>query len=344
MQETVEFRVNADHASRLFHESEGETLAGLIRKVKLSTSDPRFSRIGELQKEIRATSGGSFFYGWVIRRRYSRDELKAASLFHLTIGAVFEPAGEECGTKYDESVSCPRCGSGAEQVSELYLDLRKLPNNRDIARTIADEWVVSQRLAEHMIDAGLSGFELNPIKHKARYIDDPVDFRLVPSGRELLIKADAANIPYATGKFWVWLNRPANHVLLERAQAESAALRGEESKQRRETIPVWYQLVVNDMNAEVVAPTRVGIDPFDDDQEGQYRCDVCGLLGLNLLSELSIDAKSLDHADIVCSRQFIGVRRGLLRPARAILVSPKFLALIESARLRSVNIDVAYLV
>ena len=109
-------------------------------------------------------------------------------------------------------------------------------------------------------------------------------------------------------------------------------------------MPVWHQLVVTSNTAEIVAPMRVGIDPFDDDPKGECRCPLGDLIGLNLLSEVSISAASRGDADIVCSRQFIGVRRGLLRPRRVILISPKFWKLIESENLKGVDIEIARVV
>ncbi|HET6239997.1 MAG TPA: hypothetical protein VFE41_34310 [Acetobacteraceae bacterium] len=61
------------------------------------------------------------------------------------------------------------------QVPDLVLDLRKAPKTADIASTIAGEWIVSQRLAEILLSSGLTGFELRPARHRARYEDDPVD-------------------------------------------------------------------------------------------------------------------------------------------------------------------------
>ena len=68
------------------------------------------------------------------------------------------------------------------QVSDLRLDLRKVPKGKEIATTIANEIIVSQRLAERMTDAGLTGFELRPCGIKRRYGDDPLDLRQVPIG------------------------------------------------------------------------------------------------------------------------------------------------------------------
>lgn len=344
MREVVEFRVDERFAPMLFADGEGTRLGDSVRKVEIETRDPRFEKVGQLQRELRAQLGKPFFYGWSLKRRPTRQACAAAACFHLTTTGMFEPAGEECGTKYDESTACPQCGAGATQVSDLRLDLRKVPKNKDVASTIANEIIVSQRLAERMTDAGLTGFELRPVRHKARYEDDPLDLRNVPTGHEILQKAEAAGSPHPTGSFWVWLNRGENRALLEQARAEQSALKGEEDRRKGDPMPVWHQFVVTSNTAEIVGPTRVGIDPFDDDPKGECRCPLGDLIGLNLLSEVSISAASRSDVDVVCSRQFIGTRRGLLRPRRVMLISPKFRKLLEMEKVKGFNIEVAYLV
>ena len=344
MMEMAEFRVVERFAPKLFAAHKGKRLGDTVRKIELTTDDPRYERIGELNTEIRATTDSSFFYGWHIRRRYTSVELVSARCFQLAVTAVFEPAGEECGTEYNEATACSECGAGAAQVSDLHLDLRKVPKNKDIARTIADEIIVSQRLAERMIDTGLTGFELRPVRHKARYEDDPVDLRRVPTGREILRRAAEAGFPHPTGRFYVWLNREENRALWEQAQAENAALKAEKDRRKGKPLPIWHQLVVTAASAEIGPPTRVGINPFDDDPEGECRCPLGDLIGLNLLSEVSIRAASRGDTDIVASRQFVGTRRGLLRPRRVILISPKVWRLIESEKPRGIGIEVAHLV
>ncbi len=342
MKEIAEFRVIEKFASKLFADDEGTKLDA-IRKVQLATDDPRFDRIGELNRELRESKGEFFFHGWDIRRRYTKEELAESPCFQLFISSMFEPSAEECGTKYDESTACAKCASGAAQISELRLDLRKVPKCNTL-RTLADEWIVSQRLAEQMIDAGLTGFELRPVRHKARYEDDPIDLHRVPSGRELLKRAEAFSIPQGTGRFCVWLGRTENRALWEQARAEYAALKRKASKRKGEPMPAWHQVVVTSANAEIVPPTRVGIHPFDDDPQGRCRCPLGDLIGLNLLSEVSISAATWSIADIFCSRQFIGVRRGLLRPRRVLLVSPAFRKLTEFEKLKGINIEVVHLV
>lgn len=344
MREIAEFRVVEEFASQLFTNSEGKKLGDSIRKVELPTNVSKFKQIGELQKKIDATLGRSFFHGWDVYRYYTKDEMASAACFQLSILAVFEPAGEECGTKYDESTACPKCGTGAVQVSDLYLDMRKIPKNKHIACTIADEVIVSQWLAERMTDANLTGFELRPVRHKAFYEDDPINLYQLHAGREILQKAQAAGAPHPTGKFYVWLNRAENNELWQQAQAEYAALKGEKERRSRKPMPVWYQLVITSSEAEIVPPTKVGINPFDEDKKGECRCALGDLIGLNLLSEVSISAASRGNADIVSSRQFIGTRRGLLRPRRVMLISPKFWRLLESEKIKGAKIEIAHLV
>src|SRR5262249_22702448 len=155
----------------------------------------------------------SGLHAWY-ERSYTRAELARARLFQLRINAVFEPAGEQCGTAYDDSTACQHCGAGRRQVSDLILDLRKVPTTKDIARTIADEWIVSQRFAQLLLDAEISGFELRPVRHKAHYEDDPISLKNYRSGRQLLAKAEAEGSPHPTWAFWVWLNRPEQRDLL----------------------------------------------------------------------------------------------------------------------------------
>jgi len=345
MQEIIEFRINEKFASKLFADNEGKKLGDSIRKIEISTDDPQYKRIGELDRKL-SRSNNAFFYSWNVRRYYTSNEIEAAGCFHLNISTIFEPAGEECGTKYDETTACPQCGSGAVQVSDLRLDLRKVPKNKHIARTIAgaDEVIVSQWLAEKMIDSGFTGFELRPVRHKARYEDDALDLRQVPTGREILRKAKAANAPHPTGAFYVWLNRAENKMILDRARAEYVTLEGRRNRQRSKPMPVWHQLIVTSVDTEIVPPTRVGINPFDEDAEGEYRCQHGDLIGLNLLSEVSISATSLGNADIISTWQFIGARRGLLRPKRIILISPKMRRLIESEKLGGAELEIAHIV
>ena len=138
----------------LFAEHEGKRLGDLARKIELKTSDPRFVEVGRLQRELLNREGRPFFYGWQLKRTYSAMELARATILQLYIDPVFEPAGEECGTKYDERTACNLCGAGAQQIGPLIIDDRRIPKGRDFAKTIAGEVVVSTRVADWLAEHG----------------------------------------------------------------------------------------------------------------------------------------------------------------------------------------------
>jgi hypothetical protein len=280
LKEQYEFRVLEKYAPLLFADGEGKR-GILARIIKIDGDDPRLPIVGDLDKKIHLEASESFFYGWDIVRRYTSDELASARLFQLMIipSAHFEPAGEECGTVYDESTACSRCGAGATQVGPLVLDLKRIPKGKDISRTIAGEVVVSKRVVDLFGGNGVDGVNLTPV-HDCRSPD---------------------------------------------VESED-----------------WFQLQIKDTHAELVPPTRAGINPFDDDESGTCRCATGDLIGLNLLSEVTISSVSRGQADFIASRQFVGVRRGLLRPQRIMLISAKVRELISLEKLKGSAIEVAH--
>ncbi len=113
---------------------------------------------------------------------------------------------------------------------------------------------------------------------------------------------------------------------------------------RREGSPMWYRLNITSPAVEVAAPTRFGIDPFDDDPSGRYRCPEDHVVGLNILSELSIKRDSWDGVDIAMTRQTVGNRQGVLVPAPLIIVSPRLRQLLAENDIKGFKTEVAYLV
>ncbi len=350
MRAEYEFRVHEEFAHLLFGPDEGVRLGERIRKIVIAADDARFPQIGALRKELRATHNDSFFSGWSLIHRYGKRELAVAELFHVRITALFEPTGEECGTIYDYSDACSFCGMPRRQVSNLRLDLRKAPKTKDIAGTIADdEWIVSDRLARLMTEAGLTGFQLRPVRHKARYEDDAVDLRHVPAGRELLRRAAAAGIKADSASFNDWLNEPKQDPLYQAAVAEYAERRQRRAERRAKPLPVWHQLVVMSEPVPAVTPTQFGIDPFDDDAGGKYRCPAGHVSGLNLLSELSVARDAWEGCDVGRTQNLVGLpwpagqTHGVRAPAPELLISARFRDLLNRERIRGWRADVAYL-
>lgn len=161
MRETIEFRVPDSLADRFLPAHAGVRL-GIVRKLELSPEDALFAEIGRIDRELRA-DGRAFFTAWIPHRRYSRRELASAEMLKVSAKKVFEPAGEECGTVYDDTQACPVCGIGAPQLSPLFLDSRSIPQTVDVARTIAGEIIVSRRIVQLFRRQGLRGAEFAPV-------------------------------------------------------------------------------------------------------------------------------------------------------------------------------------
>lgn len=171
MKEVYEFRINSDFAHLLFEPDEGKKVGGSIRVVELTSSDPKFHKIPIVAEEVKEQYDKGFYFAWNIRREYTEDELRNASLFHLKIGTVFEPAGEVCGTIYNEAEACEVCGGSRLQIGPLMLRNGSVPQT-DIARTVAGEVVVSRRLAEAYRKSSLTGMVLLPVLlngHESQY-------------------------------------------------------------------------------------------------------------------------------------------------------------------------------
>ncbi len=162
MKEILELRINYDYANLLFSSDEGKNIGTSVKIVEITKDDPRYFQIPVISKQVKEKYGKGFFFGWQLKRSYSKAELEAALLFHLKIKTVFEPAGEECGTVYDESVACEICGANRKQVGVLSLKKSSIPN-KDIAHTIAGEVVVSEKFVKAFKRYGLRGLSLEPI-------------------------------------------------------------------------------------------------------------------------------------------------------------------------------------
>src|SRR5262245_25093247 len=126
MKETYEFRINQDHAHLLFEKKEGKDLGESVKVIQITVDDPRFDKIGQLQKKLKKKKD-MFFSGWDIKYAYTPEELEHARLFCFKVPARFEPAGEECGTGYDASEACPICKGDAKRVGPLRLKAGSIP-------------------------------------------------------------------------------------------------------------------------------------------------------------------------------------------------------------------------
>lgn len=276
MREYVEFRIREENAAAYLPPGVGQSIGYGVRKVLVNTSDPLFAEIGRLHRTFRS-EGKYFFSGREYRRKYTRHEIASARLLHVWPKRVFEPAGEECGTTYDDTRACAVCGAGAPQTSPLYLDGLRIPTNVDFAETIAGEVVVSTRVVDAFRECKLSGIEFSGILLTNK--------RGIPSEKHRQLKVVGAPI-------------------------------------------------------EVDPVTRAGEDPFDETSYG--RCSRGDLVGLNLLSEVTVKNPGGVIPDVMATRQMVGVRRGLIRPRPMLLLSPRAWQTIEAGNLKGLAMEVAH--
>ncbi len=161
MKETVELRIYKKYASLLLNPGEGKDL-GLYVSIDIPTNDPRFEKAKKLTKEVREKYNDFFFMYSEIKRKYSKKEIDTAEFLHMRIKGTFEPAGEECGTLFDETSVCEICGANRRQISPLTLKKGTIPK-KDIAKTIAGEVIVSEKFAAAYTQRGLKGAKLEPV-------------------------------------------------------------------------------------------------------------------------------------------------------------------------------------
>lgn len=132
-------------------------------EIRVPFHSPEFEEIGKFVKAKRKQGirgFTDFTIGWPLRK-YTKSELQQAEVLRLTIASHFEPSGEECGTIY--KTLCNHCNWGI-QVSDLILDVRRVPQHKDISETIAwVEWVVSSKFVRTFAENNLTGAEFRPI-------------------------------------------------------------------------------------------------------------------------------------------------------------------------------------
>lgn len=161
MKEIIELRINIDYANLLFQEFEGKKIGSSIKVIEITKDDPRYQQIPLIAEEVKRKYNKTFFYGWKIKRKYSKKEIENAELLQLKIKSIFEPTGEECGTIFDESESCDICGANRIQISPLILKKGTIPK-KDIAKTIGGEVIVSDRFLNAVKRRNLKGLKLSP--------------------------------------------------------------------------------------------------------------------------------------------------------------------------------------
>jgi hypothetical protein len=177
-----------------------------LRRLKcVPSNSPKLDEIRELIV-TRRRQGVHEFCAFTIgqyRRKYTLAELRSAEILRLNIAPHFEPAGEECGTLYE--TLCPHCNLG-RQVSDLILDLGRVPQHEDIAETIASvEWVVSSKFAQVFTENGLSGGEFLPVfefKNPTAHSRAWHQLRVTGSAGSVQEKTELGKDPFSSEVAW----------------------------------------------------------------------------------------------------------------------------------------------
>ena len=86
--------------------------------------------------------------------------------------------GVNCNQQFDFSEACPTCGTGAQPVPALVVNLNKM-GRKQLDRTAHDgHLVISADLAAVLNVSGLDGFTLSAVQHFSTNQPDPRFFRL----------------------------------------------------------------------------------------------------------------------------------------------------------------------
>jgi hypothetical protein len=132
-------------------------------EVRVRSNSPEFEEIREFidAKRKQGLHGFTEFNIGRYLRKYTKAELQQAEVLRVLISSHFGPCGEECGTIYE--TLCTECNRG-RQLSDLILDLRRVPQHKDLSETIAwIEWIVSSKFVQIFTENGLTGAEFRPI-------------------------------------------------------------------------------------------------------------------------------------------------------------------------------------
>jgi hypothetical protein len=322
MKAEIKFRISEELARSVFDFSEGKAISEKLRLITLGADDPRLAALVRLY----AQHAGRGFYGWNIERKYSKSETQRATLHLLEIRAGVLPTGEECGTVYDDSDLCPLCGAGRVQVSPLRLRLSNAPKRAEIAQTWGGETIVSARLVRLLIEAGVTGWGLGAVQRSKKAEEEPFSLSETQTGKRLLKAASQVGIQYPSPGFYVWINGPERRKTFLRAVREHKGRKLPGRRLPGGTSANWFQLFVTSELVELSSATRFGLNPFNDDIRGQYRCPL-GLrdhvVGLNLLSQVTVAGTAWEGADFVRSRGLVGRRVGLFNPRPLLFVSAR---------------------
>ncbi len=364
MRERFEIRLDRDFADSKFPDI-SQPLSDITSRMVINSDNPDYSSIINALREYNREKFLGFCW---IERYYTRSEMEKAKLFNLIIKptSTFEPDGEDCGTIYDISGKCERCGAGARQMSDLMLNTRTIPKGKDICRTISNEWVISERLHRLLIENNIAGFEAKRIKHHPE-APHSVRLKMTETGRELIKMArmegmDPNSYKFSrclqigelhekfnemidpnSYKFNRWLDEPDHEAMFIKALYEYA-----EKYEKRygpksvEMASPWRQLTITSKPVELTNDTKYGIIR---DLKTEDVCPYGHALRINIATELYVHKDSWDENDFARTRILFGFNvHGCNGPPPKLFISPKLHRLFAENNIKGYRVEIAHLV
>lgn len=140
-----------------------ETYSTLTRQsvtVNLRQDDERLTRLLGVLYSSRVQ------WKRLVRDVFSDEELLAAPLLFIRPSCGIEiSGGAKHGTRYGVAGACARCGSGAKQLTPLFVGGEELDGLRDAkhAQTFHDDIIIREDVAEDLEDAVPSGIDLRQV-------------------------------------------------------------------------------------------------------------------------------------------------------------------------------------
>jgi hypothetical protein len=298
MNEFFEFRIPKEYAiAHLPTEIKGQMSKNVIT-IRTKKQDSLYQKIISLQK-MYYSQEKSFFFGWNIIRKYSKEEINQSDLLHGIIKKAIYSCGEENGTIYDESTSCSYCGAGGIQKTELILSETKIPEaeKTDIWKTYGGEIGVSTKFARVLTALGHSPDNLAPIRKRK----NPNEF--VPG----------------------WLQLKISPCLYQIAPQTLAGINPFEIQ------PEFYLTNQGKPNFDKVTGSFC-------DTQGNHTCPLGDTIGLNLLSEIFVFHRP-EKLPLSWTEQCVGVRRGVLRPEHCLIINSDLRRSIQHWGIKGFNFE-----
>jgi hypothetical protein len=344
MQTLIHFYLFGDVADKHLPPKLGK--AGSVwREVLAREGGEIYSAIGRIHCKLKSESpiGKGLMAAWSVTRHYSKEEVDQAQLFHMGVHPqqMVSPSVE---TVYDLSNICPHCGAGRRQVKPLEIKLSRLPRNRPVACTLKGEWLVPANIVDLLQNQNFTGLALREIKNNEKAPSDEPrrvptlsEMERFPSGHELLRKARQMGVNLDA---IVLLQFVDMDLWRECVEEYNNWLRAQKPQRTSREVQPWFQLEVVSKGVTTCKPTKFGIDPFDDDTQGTYRCPVGHTSGLNLLSAIHVCRKDWDGSDVAATSDLIGYPPVVVP---MLLVSPRLRKFWVEQKARGVFFDVAHI-